>query len=66
MRVIGVADTRIMTGGQMPEADDRRTVKRPLTAERIEQLRARIKAGAYATAAVLQATARAILERRDL
>ena len=37
-----------------------------LTAERIEQIQARIREGAYASDAVLQATARAILDRRAL
>ncbi len=60
-----------MTREPMAVADIRTVPKtagdqRSLTAERIEQLRARIDAGAYATAAVLQATARAILERRDI
>jgi len=55
----------------MADADDRRTVNRArdsqrLTTERIEEIRARILAGAYATEPVLQATARAILERGDL
>ena len=55
----------------MADADDRRVARnarepQSLTAERIEQLRARIDAGAYASEPVLQAVARAILERRDL
>ena len=59
-----------MTGGQMPDTHDRRIAARkpepPLTPDRIEQLRARIEAGAYSSDAILQATARAILERGDL
>jgi anti-sigma28 factor (negative regulator of flagellin synthesis) len=60
-----------MTGGQMADADDRRTVTRaresqPLSTERVEEIRARILAGAYATEPVLQEIARAILERGDL
>lgn len=59
-----------MTGGQMPDIHDRRIAARtpepPLTPDRIEQLRARIEAGAYSSDTILQATARAILERRDL
>jgi hypothetical protein len=60
-----------MTGGEMPDADDRRPaatprVPRPLNPKRIEEIRARIEADAYKNEAVLQATARAILERGDL
>ena len=54
----------------MPDTHDRRIAARkpepPLTPDRIEQLRARIEAGAYSSDAILQATARAILERGDL
>ena len=55
----------------MADADDRTVPKTvggqsSLTAERIERIRARIEAGAYASEPVLQATARAILERGDL
>ena len=55
----------------MADADDRRTVTRAresqlLTTERIEEIRARILAGAYATEPVLQEIARAILARGDL
>ena len=35
-------------------------------AERVEQIRARIRDGSYAADAILRATARAILERGDL
>jgi hypothetical protein len=41
-------------------------VPRPLNPKRIEEIRARIEADAYKNEAVLQATARAILERGDL
>ena len=63
------ADTLVMTGGQM--ADDRRVAagKReslPLSADQIERIRARIDAGVYASDMLLQATARAILERGGL
>lgn len=37
-----------------------------VNADRVEQVRARIREGAYATDAVLRATARAILERGDV
>jgi len=55
----------------MADSDDRRIAARqpartPMTANRIDQLKARIDAGAYASEAVLQATARAILDRGDL
>jgi hypothetical protein len=65
------SDILSMTGGQMADADDRRTVTRareaqPLSAERIDEIRARILAGAYATEPVVQAVARAILERGAL
>jgi hypothetical protein len=55
----------------MADADDRRIARnarepQPLSAERLEQLRARVDAGVYSSEPVLQATARAILERRDL
>lgn len=55
----------------MPNADDRQLAvtareQRPLTADHIEEIKARIEAGAFASDTVLQATARAILERRDI
>jgi len=60
-----------MTGERMTDADEGRTPKKrgaraPLTAERVEQIRARIEAGVYASDPVLRATARAILERGGL
>lgn len=56
----------------MNETGDReaRTLERaqdiPKTAERLEQIRGRVREGGYATDAVLRATARAILERGDV
>lgn len=38
----------------------------PKIADRLEQIRARVRDGGYATDAVLRATARAILERGDV
>ena len=59
-----------MTGGQMPDTHDRQIAARksepPLSPDRIEEMRARIEAGAYSSDAILQATARAILARGDL
>lgn len=56
----------------MSDTDDRRarTVERaqdiPKTADRLEQVRVRVRDGGYATDAVLRATARAILDRGDV
>lgn len=53
------------TGGR-----EARTLERaqdiPKTAERLEQIRGRLRAGGYASDAILRATARAILERGDV
>lgn len=61
-----------MAGTQLSDTDDRRarTVERaqdiPKTADRLEQVRVRVRDGGYATDAVLRATARAILDRGDV
>ena len=55
-----------MTDADEGRAPKKRGARASLTAERIEQLRARIEAGVYASDPVLRATARAILERGGL
>lgn len=62
-----------MTATEMNDGCDReaRALRRAedipkVDAERVEQIRARIRDGSYTADAVLRATARAILERGDL
>ena len=55
-----------MTDADEGRAPKKRGARPPLTAERVEQIRARIEAGAYASDPVLRATARAIIERGGL
>lgn len=68
----GRADIVRMAGTSMNDTGDReaRTPERaqdiPKIADRLEQIRARVRDGGYATDAVLRATARAILERGDV